>query len=82
VDEINRAILELLRAHKNSHIYLGRDKHYYSVPYRHIGKQVKILYTDSFVEIYHRHERLAVHERKRQRYDRDLRHNPTVYKVL
>ncbi|SFC39040.1 hypothetical protein SAMN04487891_11084 [Flagellimonas taeanensis] len=24
--------------HKNSHIYLGKDKHYYSVPYRHIGK--------------------------------------------
>ena len=54
--------------HKNSHIYLGRDKHYYSVPYRHIGKQVKIVYTDSFVEIYHKHERLAAHTRKRQRY--------------
>ena len=54
--------------HKNSHIYLGKDKHYYSVPYRHIGKQVRIVYTDSFVEIYHRNERLAVHERQRQRY--------------
>jgi len=54
--------------HKNSHIYLGRDKHYYSVPYQHIGKQVKIVYTDSFVEIYHKHERLAAHKRKRQRY--------------
>lgn len=54
--------------HKNSHIYLGRDKHYYSVPYRHIGKQVKIIYTDNFVEIYHRHERLAAHTRQRQKY--------------
>ncbi|MBS9463276.1 hypothetical protein KIM67_12735 [Flagellimonas sp. 389] len=54
--------------HKNSHIYLGKDKHYYSVPYRHIGKQVRIVYTDSFVEVYHRNERLAAHERQRQRY--------------
>ena len=54
--------------HKNSHIYLGRDKHYYSVPYRHIGKQVKLVYTDSMVEVYHKHERLAVHQRNRKRY--------------
>ena len=54
--------------HKNSHIYLGRDKHYYSVHYRHIGKQVKLVYTDSMVEVYHKHERLAVHRRNRKRY--------------
>src|SRR5690606_9977277 len=54
--------------HKNSHIYLGKDKHYYSVPYRHIGKQVKIVYTESFVEIYHKHERLAAHTRQRKKY--------------
>lgn len=54
--------------HKNSHIYLGRDKHYYSVPYRHIGKQVKLVYTDNIVEVYHKHERLAMHKRDRKRY--------------
>lgn len=54
--------------HKNSHIYLGKDKHYYSVPYRHIGKQIKIVYTDSFVEIYHKDERLAAHTRERKKY--------------
>ena len=54
--------------HKNSHIYLGKDKHYYSVPYRHIGKQVKLVYTDSVVEVYHKHERLAVHQRDKKRY--------------
>jgi transposase len=30
---------------KNNHIYLGQDKHYYSVPYRLIGQKVKIIYT-------------------------------------
>ena len=54
--------------HKNSHIYFGKDKHYYSVPYRHIGKQVKLVYTDSIVEIYHKHERFAVHTRNRKKY--------------
>ena len=54
--------------HKNCHIYLGRDKHYYSVHYRHIGKQVKLVYTDSMVEVCHKHERLAVHQRNRKRY--------------
>lgn len=54
--------------HKNSHIYFGKDKHYYSVPYRHIGKQVKLVYTDNIVEIYHKHERFAVHTRDRKKY--------------
>ena len=53
--------------HKNSHIYFGKDKHYYSVHYRHIGKQVKIVYTDSLVEIYHKHERLAIHQRDKKK---------------
>ena len=54
--------------HKNSHIYLSKDKHYYSVPYKHIGKRVKIIYSDSMVEIYHQHECLAVHPRNQQKY--------------
>lgn len=54
--------------HKNSHIYFSKDKHYYSVPYQHIGKRVKVVYSDSLVEVYHLHELLAVHNRKRQKY--------------
>jgi transposase len=30
---------------KNGHVCLGPDKHYYSVPYRYIGKKVKLLYS-------------------------------------
>ena len=29
---------------KNCHIRLGDDKHYYSVPYRYIGKKVKVVF--------------------------------------
>ena len=30
---------------QNSHVYLSRDKHYYSVPYILIGRRAKIIYT-------------------------------------
>jgi transposase len=49
--------------YKNSHIYLGCDKHYYSVPYRYIGKKVKIEFTLSSVSVYLNKERIAFHFR-------------------
>lgn len=54
--------------HKNSHTYLNKDKHYYSVPYKHIGNKVKIIYSDTLVEIYHKQDRIAVHTRNRKKY--------------
>lgn len=53
---------------KNNYVYLNEDKHYYSVPYRFIGKKVTILYTDTLVEIYHKYDCLAVHDRDRRPY--------------
>jgi transposase len=53
---------------KNNYVYLGEDKHYYSVPYRFIGKKVTLFYTQSLVEVYHKHDRIAVHDRNRQAY--------------
>lgn len=34
------------------YVYFGRDKHYYSVPYKHIGKRVTFAYTNSKVDIF------------------------------
>lgn len=48
---------------KNNHICLGEDKHYYSVPYRFIGKRVNVLYNIDLVDIYYRNERIASHKR-------------------
>lgn len=48
---------------KNNHIYLSQDKHYYSVPYQHIGAQVKVIYTRSVVTIYSKGQRIAMHPR-------------------
>lgn len=47
----------------NNHICLFKDKHYYSVPYTHIGKQATLIYTRSTVSIYIDGERVAVHVR-------------------
>jgi len=44
---------------KNGYIRLRVDTHYYSVPYKYIGKTVNVLYTYQSVEVYYRHELIA-----------------------
>lgn len=57
-----------LTVRKNGYICLGVDTHYYSVPYKYIGKTVKVLYTSQSVEVYYRHELIAQHVRNRRKY--------------
>ncbi|MFU8844676.1 MAG: IS21 family transposase [Bacteroidales bacterium] len=52
-----------LKVAKNNHIYLGQDKHYYSVPYIHIGAAANVIYTRSMVYIYINRRQVAVHQR-------------------
>lgn len=47
----------------NNHIYLGRDKHYYSVPYQWIGWNVKVAYTRTMVWIYADGQQTVTHLR-------------------
>ena len=53
---------------QNGHVLLSKDKHYYSVPYQHIRKKVKIMYTSEKVEVYHKYIRIALHKRDMQPY--------------
>lgn len=53
---------------KNNHVYLGEDRHYYSVPYTYIGKKVTILYGQLEVEIFYRYDLIARHARSRLSY--------------
>ena len=59
---------KLVTVMKIGHVGLSVDKHYYSVPYRFIGKKVKILYTSTQVEIFHKYERIAAHSRDMRKY--------------
>lgn len=52
----------------NGHVSLSIDKHYYSVPYRFIGKKVKLLYSRRTVEVYYNYERIAIHNRIKSPY--------------
>lgn len=47
----------------NCCIYLGRDKHYYSVPFQHIGKKVHVEYTRTIVKVYSEGQLVATHKR-------------------
>jgi transposase len=53
---------------KNSHVQLHDDHHYYSVPYRYIGKKVKIIYSSTHVSVFCNKERIAHHMRERKAY--------------
>jgi len=52
-----------LKVGLNGCIYLGRDKHYYSVPYIHIGEQAHVIYTRNIIKIYIKGECVAKHIR-------------------
>ncbi len=54
------------KVQKTSHVYLSADKHYYSVPYRFIGRRIQIHYTNRIVEIYSENQRIATHFRNRR----------------
>jgi len=47
----------------NNCICLGRDKHYYSVPYQYIGEKVSVIYTRTLVQIYCQGRAIATHPR-------------------
>lgn len=51
------------KVQKNYHIILGEDWHQYSVPFSLIGKKVQVAYDMDVVEIFHQHQRIAIHQR-------------------
>lgn len=55
------------KVQKMGYVYFSPDKHYYSVPYRYIGKHTQIHYTNSFVEVYFKNDRIALHERNKSK---------------
>jgi len=64
----NYQIKEYKRAtvQKMGYIFLSKDKHYYSVPHRFVGKKVEVSYDNQTVEIYYKQERVAIHRRSFQ----------------
>ena len=56
--------------------YVLIEQHYYSIPYKYIGKKAKLLYNRTRVEAYSGHDLIAVHERSydKKRYIQNEQH--------
>lgn len=54
---------QLSTVNKYGHVLLSIDKRYYSVPFKLIGKKLKIKYTSHKIEVYDDNEIVAVHNR-------------------
>ena len=50
---------------KNYHVFIGEDKHYYSVPHQYIGKKVELRYNEALLEVYSSGSRIASHPRSK-----------------
>lgn len=66
------------KVQRNYHVLVGEDRHSYSVPFRHIGKEVRIIYCTDTVEIYHGSRRIALHVRSYRKHSHttDDAHRP------
>ena len=62
-----------LKVGQNGFIYLGRDKHYYSVPHAYTGQKVQVIYTRTLVKVFCKGETVATHIRDNK---------PGVYTVV
>lgn len=51
------------KVQKMGYVYFSPDKSYYSVPYRFIGKETLIHFTNTNVEVYYNYQRIAFHQR-------------------
>ncbi|NJM68326.1 MAG: IS21 family transposase [Acaryochloris sp. RU_4_1] len=49
----------------NLDYHIEFKRHYYSVPYEYVRKNVTVKITESLVQIFHDHQRIACHERSR-----------------
>ncbi|MEO5947839.1 MAG: IS21 family transposase [Chitinophagaceae bacterium] len=69
---------------KNGHVYLNEDQHYYSVPYELIGKKLKLQYSRSTVDLFHKYELVASHKRIRSphNYTTNAVHMPSEHRYV
>lgn len=67
-DRFEMVTIKWLTVQKNCHIYIPDDKSYYSMPFAYVGKKVKVIFSNSNVEAYIEHKRIAFHLRAQGKY--------------
>jgi transposase len=70
------------KVQRNYHVFIGEDKHYYSVPYTLVGKKLNIVYDTDTVEIFDGFTRITQHRRSYKPYDYSTKpeHMPDAHK--
>jgi len=58
----------VLTVNRSSHVRLGSENHFYSVPSKYIGRKVSLVYDKDKVNIYYRHILIASHQRDMRPY--------------
>jgi transposase len=56
------------KVQRDYHVFLGEDRHHYSVPYTLLGTRLRIIYDTDTVEIFAGYKRVAQHRRSYKRY--------------
>ena len=71
------------KVQKSYHVLIGEDWHYYSVPFRFIGKEVRLIYCQDTVEIYYNNQRIALHKRdyRNHKYTTITEHMPASHQA-
>jgi transposase len=72
------------KVQKSYHVLIGEDRHYYSVPFRYIGKEVRLVYCQDTVEIYYNNQRIALHQRdyRNHKYTTVVEHMPAAHQAF
>lgn len=72
---------EWRKARVNIDYHIQVDTRFYSVPYRLVNQEVEVRLTGHTVEVFHRKQRVAVHQRShtKGRYTTDLSHLPKAH---
>ena len=62
-ERFQRKIYREYKVNKEAHVWVGLDKHYYSVPYSYVGKHVQVQISHQTIEVYYNYQRIALHQR-------------------
>jgi transposase len=70
------------KVQRNYHVVIGRDRHFYSVPYNYVGKTLRIVYDTDIVEVFYQHKRIALHRRSYKKHGHTTlkEHMPDAHK--
>jgi len=70
------------KVRRDYHVVIGEDWHFYSVPYIHVGKRLRIVYDTDTVEVFLGFTRVAQHRRSYKQYGQttNIDHMPDAHK--